>query len=483
VVDGPPADGPIPAYDGTVFVSYSRADDLKPPFEEGKQGWVKFFWDQLRWELTSRGVHQADLWLDRYKIEPAEDFTQKIEEALQKARVIVPILSLNWIQRPWCQREVTRFVELHSDYVKDGIVPVRKDEVPEAVLPDPLKKREGYKFYAKDSTGTVSEFYWRGLINRDAYVEEIKRIALWIVERLVDIPAPTKTTKISGGDTVYLAAAADELHDAWQRVANDLESSGFIVHPAARLPDTAAAAEKAIREGLAKAVLSVHFIGDVDGAKAAGANEGIVPLQLRLARELSGAAAPASRVLWVPKWLPGDRAKKRDPFDVLKKFGTFVPGEEVYAEEVTDLSQMLRSRLVRPSSAIRVVVAAAAPEDDSLVGILANRLQCDDFKVRARFANDPEPLDRFDRGATMVLIWGMAGRASIDTFLDPLVAQRVRVVVLALAGGDWPAKQHFVREGAYVEQVAEIPPDRKSARQLLTRLEITPVADGSKQAQ
>jgi hypothetical protein len=69
-----------PRYGGSVFISYARADDEKPPFEEAVQGWVTFFWHQLRWELTNAGVHQAELWLDRYQIEPAEAFTERIEE-------------------------------------------------------------------------------------------------------------------------------------------------------------------------------------------------------------------------------------------------------------------------------------------------------------------------------------------------------------------------------------------------------------------
>lgn len=43
-----------PSRDGSVFISYARADDQKPPFEDAIEGWVTFFWDQLRFELTDR---------------------------------------------------------------------------------------------------------------------------------------------------------------------------------------------------------------------------------------------------------------------------------------------------------------------------------------------------------------------------------------------------------------------------------------------
>ncbi len=91
----------VPNYGGTVFVSYARADDERMPFHSSADlgaglGWVSFFWQMLRFALTNAGLHQAKLWLDRYQIEPAECFTEKIEAALKEARLIVPILSPNW---------------------------------------------------------------------------------------------------------------------------------------------------------------------------------------------------------------------------------------------------------------------------------------------------------------------------------------------------------------------------------------------------
>jgi hypothetical protein len=176
----------IPTYGGTVFISYARADDEKPPFDDTIQGWVKFFWEQLRWELTNKGVHHAKLWLDRYEIEPAEDFTQKIEEALQEARLIIPILSPNWVQRSWCRKEIFRFVELRAEN-SEGIVPVEKIEPPQLDLPEPLKNREGYKFFTKDVSGAVREFYWRGLKDQTAYFEVLKRTAAPSVAPLKDL--------------------------------------------------------------------------------------------------------------------------------------------------------------------------------------------------------------------------------------------------------------------------------------------------------
>jgi hypothetical protein len=241
----------IPAYDGSVFISYARADDLQPPFDRTTLGWVTFFCENLRFELTNVGVHRADLWVDRYKIEPAEKFTTKIAEALAKARLILPILSPNWIQREWCQKEVISFIELHDDQ-DDDIVLVKKLDAPDSDIPAPLRNREGYEFFVKEPTGTVREFYWRGLQDEAAYNSQVRRVAEWIAQRFITESKQEKATVPRKGRKVYLAAPADEMRDAWRRLANDLEGAGYDVLPVdGRLPDTAAKAEEAVRAALA----------------------------------------------------------------------------------------------------------------------------------------------------------------------------------------------------------------------------------------
>ena len=114
--------------DGTIFISYSLADDQGPPFDNTVLGWVTFFWQQLRFELTNMGLAQAKLWRDRYEIELKEDFTPKIKSALNEARLAIMILSPNWASSPWCLREATYFAELHPDATEKTVL-VRKVEL------------------------------------------------------------------------------------------------------------------------------------------------------------------------------------------------------------------------------------------------------------------------------------------------------------------------------------------------------------------
>jgi hypothetical protein len=256
--------------DGTVFISYARADNLEPPMPNAPSGWVTFFWDQLRWELTDRGAKRAKLWLDRYEIEPAERFTKKIEDAVREAKLIVPVLSENWVGSDWCRREIETFGECRPDAV-DRIVPVVKNEPRRETLPELLRgpnAREGYRFFVQDPSGEVREFYWRGLQDEKAYFEILKRIARFIIEQLgEDLPERLPQPTPNNGRTVYVAVAARELRDARQRLVNDLTGAGFAVVPAEDdLPDTAEDCAKAVRDALVRAELAVHLLGENPGA-------------------------------------------------------------------------------------------------------------------------------------------------------------------------------------------------------------------------
>ena len=467
----------IPAYGGSVFISYARADDLQPPFDRAKLGWVTFFCENLRFELTNAGVHQADLWVDRYKIEPAEKFTEKIEKALAKARLILPILSPNWVQREWCVKEVIDFVEL-PDHQDDDIVLVKKLDAPDSDIPEPLRNREGYEFFVKEPTG-VREFYWRGLQDEAAYYSQVKRVAEWIAERFITESKQERASVPRKGRTVYLAAPADEMRDAWCRLANDLEGAGYDVLPVdGRLPDTAARAEETVRAALAQAALIVHLLGEIEGVTLAGGTETLARLQLRVMREHAAAGAPVPRVLWAPKWLPENPKKRRDPFDVVARFGGIWPGEEVYAEEVTNLSQWLRSRLDPPlpvltpaQPVLKMIVVAAAAEDNGDANQLANRLQASDIRVRPLYAGSALPVTLQPEDIALVP-WGAASGAAIDKLVADLLLARQRVFVLRLPEGDSAAKGMFFVDGVIVEDLPGMPGDRRSVRELLERLEI-----------
>jgi hypothetical protein len=351
------------------------------------------------------------------------------------------------------------------------------------VLPDDVPKqlhnRDGYRFFARDKSGKVRDYYyWCRLVDDQAYCDEMGRLADWIYEKLTaHTPQHAAPMALHNGRNLFVAVAADELRDTRLRLVNDLTGAGFTVLPAEdRLPDTAAAAEAAVREALATAELAVHMLGEAKGFTPSGGQEPIVALQLRLARE-QAAQGRMPQILWTPKWLPSRPDTKRDPFAVVAQYGERQAGEEVYAEEITDLSQWLRGRLDRPEAkpperaARHLLVAGASAADDDLVSTLAGRLQGEDLEVQVLFAGDPPPAMEPATTFSVLVPWGKAGRAELDAVfaaLPPLAA----ITVLRLPGGDEAAKKRFFAKRVFVENLKELPTNRKTARELLVFLEI-----------
>jgi hypothetical protein len=469
----------IPA--GSVFISYARLDDEKPPGREDVQGWVSFFWGELRYELTNAGLGQAKLWLDRYEIEKAEKFTDKIEAALAEAKVILPVLSPNWLGRDWCVQEVLRFAEqkVQGRDLANDILPVFKIEIPPTEpIPAPLLGREGYQFFRRDQAGHLSEFYWRGLKNEKDYLDLVREIAFRIRDRFFVPPEEQVDIKPSRGRTVFVAVPTDELRDAWQRLVNDLKSDGYTVLPADdRLPDTAAKAEELVRTALEQAELALHIFGESEGVIPCGGTEGIVRLQLRLSRAHASADRSRRRILWAPRWLPDANSGKRDPFEVIGRFGPLTDGEHVYAEAVTELSQWLRDALNVPvaeavSATSSWYIAGACAADDPHVSLLANALQSAGQDVEAVFSSDPVPHQLQDRSTTVVLLpWGETDVASLIARLAALEPLGRRVV-LCLPGGDVAVKNCFFRKGIVVLPMPVLPADSAATTALLDRLKV-----------
>src|SRR4051812_49625428 len=91
-----------------AFLSYSHLDDRTPPDAPGAKGWIDFFIEQLRYELDVLGLPEALLWRDANKIAEAERFAPKIDAGLREARLLLAVLSRNYVKRPYCLHQGNR---------------------------------------------------------------------------------------------------------------------------------------------------------------------------------------------------------------------------------------------------------------------------------------------------------------------------------------------------------------------------------------
>ena len=199
-----------------IFLSYAQADDEVP--EPGRLGWVRFFYNQLRVALIPRISGDLHFWRDVNDIEPDARFAREIQEALKQAMLMIAVVSPKYLERPWCKKELFEFFGLQTDTDEDTrterIVKILKHNVPENMLPDPLRDRgRGYRFYEMDPDKRIElPYYMNGrLMQRyeQAYFEMINEITERLAARIrasapaLEAPAPAPEAP---AHTVFVAA-------------------------------------------------------------------------------------------------------------------------------------------------------------------------------------------------------------------------------------------------------------------------------------
>ena len=91
-----------------VFISYAHADNL----EAGGPGWVSQFHALLEPFLTSRLKRtKAVIWRDK-RLSDNDVFDPVIMKQLPDTAVFVAVLTDNYVDSEWCQREANTFCEV-----------------------------------------------------------------------------------------------------------------------------------------------------------------------------------------------------------------------------------------------------------------------------------------------------------------------------------------------------------------------------------
>jgi hypothetical protein len=443
-----------PAVHPSVFISYRRLDDMPPPEKPNAKGFVRYFHEQLAYELTTLGLPGGVLWVDRYKVEHADAFTDVIAEELAKTDLLLAILSRNYIQSGWCQAEVEAFAQKLADVEEKArrrrIFRVDKQEIDDADLPAPLRGLQAVRFYEKDQeTGVEQEYYYRGkVLRRTPYISAIREVALAIFRRLQELGVKGPVPKSEGpalrrgveknGRTVFVARPGSDLRDAYQTLVHELQGRGFTVapDPERELPSDGAAAFQTVRHALQQSELSIHLLGERRGFQPEGLAEGIVGLQLAEAAAEQRRRGTFERLIWAPKVVPGldEEAAVRDPLEVLDRFDERLPNDEVDGDTAARFNEFVLQRLDRRAPAGTAprrcyVYIAALPVDQELALAVARRVKelgaapifaPTDREGEARVALESALLSRADH---VLFCWGEADEASL---LDALEAQPVQ---------------------------------------------------------
>jgi len=370
-----------------VFLSYARLDNEPPPGRERLSGFVTALQEHLKHQLNQLGPPRPALWRDVGNIERTDQFERVLREQVANSDYLIVVFSPNWLASEWCRRELETFRQHWAAEgearVRERILLVNKTDVPRDTRPLLLQGQEGHNFFALDhdrhESGRERPFFDVGKVLDDRFVQEVRELARKLRRLAGGDPAAASAIARSApaGRTIYLARPADDMRQAFDRIAAELIGRGFAVVPEGEIPNDESA-DDFIRRALAGAELSVHPLGEKRGF-APPEHDPIVRLQLALAAERAAQPADADapgfrRILWAPKILGGVESE-RDPAQVLARFGAQLDGDKLVGEPLTRFIEFLVRHL--DQTAPRRAAAAPAIEAGAKIYIDHQELDID----------------------------------------------------------------------------------------------------------
>jgi hypothetical protein len=361
--------------DVVIFISYAHNDDLQTSASKGEKGFVTFFEEMLEKKLSDLGTTRAKLWRDRKRISDGDQFEGLIDDGLKKAQILVVVMSNNWLERPYCRKELDDFVELRRaagiDNVAERVVVVGKGHVDRLRRPPLSQTQEGFLFYARDDQDDVAQikpFFNRGDACDDRFYDRRDELAAFLQRRVDRIAAGAGIGAVAAagqsiappnGRTIYLAKPAVDMEAAYSRLAFELQGKGYTVVPevSSDIPKNSTIRDY-FKSALAKAEVSVHLVGDKRGfAPDDDQLDPIVKLQLGFARERAAEGASQTegafrRIVWAPKIVdtpgqPPGPAAERDPLKVLERFDAQTTTDKIDGDILSRFIEFLFQYLVQ----------------------------------------------------------------------------------------------------------------------------------------
>lgn len=293
-----------------VFVSYAHADNEVPEGAGTKSGWVTALAHNLN---VGPGVLKKDLYID-HQLRPGDVFSDDLVEMVCASRLLVILLSQNYIDSAWCGEELDHFISSHSDDpskpVDVFVVELAPYEtltgVPAAV--ENLRKRLIHaKFWHQpvdaaapilagfptplESGAEGEQHYWRVLnelrIAIDSRLrEQQKTRTSSTAQSKATASSPSKefqAVKPRLG-TVLLADVTDDLEAARNAVKVALEPEGISVLPEGDYVGLSAEEfEDCITKDLTRSDLFVQLLSPLSGRKGKGFGAPLPQLQFQRA--------------------------------------------------------------------------------------------------------------------------------------------------------------------------------------------------------
>lgn len=378
-----------------IFISYSHRDDVPPPHQRDI-GWVTHFHRHLE-HLLREWLLEPTIWRDD-ALRASDVIDETVLKPLPHASVLIAIISPNYVNSLWCERELDEF---HKAAEKTGLgvqvlnrmrifkvakVPLLKGQQ----LHEVFAKVKGFDFYdAKDKNKKPIFF------GPDESTEEARRFfhgrvgdVAWEVKQMLEfledlaekehlpVEEQTKSQSQSTAVGVYLAETTPDLNDQRDNVRRDLLHRGYsIVQLSAE--DAAAGTRKLqakIAADLKDCRFSIHLIGDMFGTCPPDNTTSIVEIQDAVAAAHAAQYPDFQRLIWIPDGVKPQHTSQWRFVNVLLD-SNFARNTELLRRSLENFKTVIEDKTATPPAAAMDRVAGGASwRGVSTVGIICDRL-------------------------------------------------------------------------------------------------------------
>jgi len=366
-----------------VFISYAHADNL----EAGGPGWVTQFHALLEPFLTSRLRRtKAVIWRDK-RLSDNDVFDPVIMKQLPDTAVFLAVLTDNYVDSEWCQREANAFCEMAAKGV--GLAPADKQRVFKVIklpperqdkLPVPMRNTLSTPFYVrvdKDRRETQDE-HDRPLELDPGFDEEYarrfrKQIALLAQDiadtlKVIDATGATDASPQTGAvntkkPTVYLAQCGEDRRSDRETLRGELVQRGYPVLPDRELPTSETAYRAEVARLLERSALSVHLLGASPGKVPDGVGlDSELVIQNALSVERCR-VAPLLRVVSLPEGTVCERPNHQQFLEAMLRDTNVLGKAEVITRDLEAVKATMLAALkqIEAPPPAREVVATTDP--------------------------------------------------------------------------------------------------------------------------
>jgi len=233
----------VPQYRYDVFISYAHLDERTPT---GAPGWVSAFEAGLRVELAKVLGEEAEIWIDKNRLQPGFVLSETIRYDLSRTALFLRLESPSCLKSPYCGTELNWFRS--PKLPLDPLVVEERSRV----IPLVIQTQGG----ARNPNLAEGEFHEDGQPLEPAGAEFRRR-----VKRLAQALAETLSVMETRRTPVYLphpGVEDAEAANAWAVILAELKANDYRHIP--RLIGVAES-DPEISDRLSRAKISIHLVG------------------------------------------------------------------------------------------------------------------------------------------------------------------------------------------------------------------------------